>query len=472
MGDVSLSLQERDGRIVLVAVTLSAGAVFLDGTVVNVATVAIQRELYATFTTIQWIVSGYLLTLGSLVLVGGALGDLLGRRAVYLVGVGGFALASVACGLAPDGTALVAARIVQGVFAAIVAPSGLAILNAMFIREQRARAIGLWTAWGSIATALGPFIGGWLVDSGPGGWRWAFLLNVPLMAVAFWGGLTAVPHETGHRDPTRPLLAQFDVVGASLVSLGLALLAFPLIEWARFSPATNLAMLLLSALVLAAFVRHEGRTASPMMPLDLWRSPDFSALGVMTFLLYGVLGGWLFLLAIVLQRALDYSALEAGLALFPITILLGLGSPWVAKAMPRVGGWTLLTAGSALCGTAQLLQLAVQPGGSYWLAVLPGVLVFALGFTLIVVPITSMTLAAAPDERGGIASGISNANARIAGLIAVASLPLLAGLSVGTFPDDEPLIDGFRIVLVIGAALCAVSAVLGAVFLTRHRAQQ
>jgi hypothetical protein len=229
-------------------------------------------------------------------------------------------------------------------------------------------------------------------------------------------------------------------------------------------------MLIGSAVALALFVRQEARASTPMMPLDLWRNRDFTVLGVMTFLLYGVLGGWLFLLAIVLQRTMGYSALEAGLALFPLTVSLALLSSRVGRLMPRVGGARMLVLGSTMCGIALLLQLLVRPGASYWLEVFPGVALYSLGFVLIVVPITSMTLAAAPVTRSGIASGVSNANARVASLIAVAGLPLLVGISTTSFPPDDVLVDGFARAMVICAALCLIAALLGQRSLSRPSA--
>lgn len=443
------------GRWVLLATVLGSGVAFLDGTIVNVALPTIGRELSADFSALQWVLDGYLLTLGALVLVGGALGDLYGRRRVFVLGLVSFGIASIGCGLAPTAGVLIAARTVQGAAAALLVPGSLAILASAYVEEDRGRAIGAWSGLGGIAGALGPFLGGYLVDAVS--WRWAFLINVPLIAVAV---AVAVRHVPESRDPAyegMSNLERLDLPGAVTAVVGLGLCVYPLIE-ARQLGATTMTVLIVAGLAfLGAFVLVESRRRHPMLPLSLFRSRAFTIANLVTFVVYGALGGALFLVAIQLQTSLHYSALEAGAAMIPITVLLLAFSARVGGLMSRTGARPLLTAGPLLAAAGLALMVRIAPGATYLTGVLPGVLVFGLGMTLVVAPITSTALGAVEPSRSGVASGVNNAVARVAGLLAIALLPLAAGL---TGDPSAPFSAGVHRALLIAAGLCAAGGLL------------
>lgn len=446
------------GRWVLLATVLGSGVAFLDGTIVNVALPRIGADLRAGFSSLQWVLDGYLLTLGSLVLVGGALGDLYGRRRIFLLGLVGFGLASAGCGLAPSTAVLVIARIVQGIAAALLVPGSLAILSSSYAEADRPRAIGAWSGLAGIAGALGPFVGGYLIDAAS--WRWAFLVNLPLIAVAL---AVAGRHVPESHDPAYdgiPALERLDLPGALTAAVGLGLLVYPLIEVHRLSGPSIAALLAGGLLFLAAFVFVEGRRAHPMLPLSLFRSRAFSVANLITFAVYGALGGALFLVAIQLQTELHYSALEAGAAMIPITLLLLAFSARVGRLMGRTGARPLLTAGPILAAAGLALMVRIAPGATYATGVLPGVLVFGLGLILVVAPITSTALGAVEPTRAGVASGVNNAVARVAGLLAVALLPLAAGLAGAR---HESFSAGVHRALLIAAAMCAAGGLLALV---------
>ncbi len=447
------------GRRLLLATVLASGAAFLDSTVVTVALPRLGSDIGANFAELQWVLDAYLLALGSLVLVGGALGDLLGRRAVFVVGLVGFALTSLACGLAPGPGWLIAARGAQGVAAALLVPTSLALLSASFPTEDRGRAIGAWSGLSGVSTAAGPFLGGWLVDSVS--WRWIFLLNLPLVAAAvvLVLGLPvgARPEPRGEVPGARAALGRLDLAGAALTVSGLALVVLPLIEWGALGPARALGVLAVGSGLLAVFVVHEARTDAPMMPVELFSVRSFVVANAVTFAVYGALGGALFLLALTLQRGLGYSALEAGAATVPITVVLLALSSRVGALVPRVGARPLLTLGAVLTAAGLVLLRLVEPGVSYVSGVLPGVLVFALGLSLVVAPVTTTALADVEETRQGVASGVNNAVARIAGLVAVAVLPLVSGLA-GTQAAGDDLVPALHRAVVVAGALCLVAA--------------
>jgi EmrB/QacA subfamily drug resistance transporter len=450
---------------VLVATVLGSGIAFLDGTVVNVALPRMAASLDAGFSTMQWVLDAYLLTLGAFVLVGGAIGDVLGRRAVFLVGLVGFGIASAACGLAPNGALLVAARAVQGLAAALLVPGSLALITSLFSAADRDRAIGAWSGLSGLASAVGPFLGGWLVDAAS--WRWVFLLNLPLVAVAVVVTIRGVP-DTGGEQPIRDTSQRrawhqvLDVPGATLVALSLTLLVIPLIE--RDLPATTKLLFFVGAAVAAvAFVVVERRVARPMLPFGLISSRTFVVANAVTFVVYGALSGALFLLAVQLQTAMGYSALEAGAALVPLTVLLLLFSARVGSLLPRLGARPLLTAGPLVAGAGLLLMTRSVPGASYLSGVLPGVLVFSVGMCLVVAPITSTALGALAPEHAGLASGVNNAVARVAGLLAVAILPAVAGAGSGTRLSEH----GFTVALTVSAMLAAAGGLLALTGLPR-----
>jgi EmrB/QacA subfamily drug resistance transporter len=466
VGEVTYS--SRTGRAILVATVLGSGIAFLDGTVVNVALPQMATSLDAGFSTMQWVLDAYLLTLGAFVLVGGAVGDVLGRRAVFLVGLVGFGVASAACGLAPNGTLLVVARAVQGLAAALLVPGSLALITSLFDPADRDRAIGAWSGLAGLASAIGPFLGGWLVDAAS--WRWVFLLNLPLVAVAVVVTIRGVPDAGGERragttSARRSLHRVLDIPGAALVALSLTLLVVPLIE--RGLPTTTKVILLTGAAVTAvAFVVVERRVRRPMLPFGLIGSRTFVVANAVTFVVYGALSGALFLLAVQLQTAMGYSALEAGAALVPLTVLLLLFSARVGALLPRFGARPLLTAGPLIAGAGLLLMTRSVPGASYLSGVLPGVLVFSVGMCLVVAPITSTALGALATEHAGLASGVNNAVARIAGLLAVAVLPAIAGAGSSTRLSEH----GFTVALTVSAVLAAAGGVLALTGLPRSAA--
>jgi len=452
------------GRWVLLATVLGSGVAFLDGTIVNVALPRIGTDLSAGFSSLQWVLDGYLLTLGSLVLVGGALGDLYGRRRIFVLGLVSFGVASIACGLAPTAGVLIAARIVQGAAGALLVPGSLAILSSAYAEEDRGRAIGAWSGLAGIAGALGPFVGGYLVDAVS--WRWAFLINVPLIAVAVAVAVRHVPESHDPEYDGMPALERLDLPGAVTAAVGLALCVYPLIEAGRLG-ATRMSALIAAGLAcLGAFALVEARRRHPMMPLSLFRSRAFTVANLVTFVVYGALGGALFLVAIELQTQLGYSALESGAALLPITVLLLAFSSRVGGLMSRIGARPLLTAGPLVAGAGLALMVRITPGATYLTGVFPGVLVFALGMTLVVAPITSTALGAVDQMRSGVASGVNNAVARVAGLLAIALLPLAAGLAGdprGSFTA------GVHRALLISGVLCAAGGLLALVGLPAHR---
>lgn len=430
------------GRRVLAATVLGSGMALLDGTVVNVALRRIGTDLDATMVQLQWVVTAYLLTLSALILVGGVLGDRLGRRRVYVVGVVWFALASVLCGLAPTAEVLVAARLLQGAAAALLTPGSLALIQASFVPADRGRVIGRWAGLGGIAAAVGPALGGWLVDVAS--WRWVFWINMPVAAVAVWLTWRHVPESCDLQSPT-----PFDAVGAGLACVGLGTLTWGM---TASGPAGTPA-LVAGAALLVGFVLWERRTPHPMMPLHLFRSPMFSAANAMTVLVYGALGAMTLFLVLQLQVGLGMSPLQAGLATLPITVALLLLSSRAGALATRVGARLPMTVGPVLCGAGTLMLAPVAAGSSYWTGVLPGVAVFSLGLTTLVAPLTTSVLAAAPDRYAGLASGINNAVARTGSLLAVAALPALVGLSGTQYDDPAALADAYRSAMLVCTGL-------------------
>jgi len=463
MGDIRRGTPA--ARWLIVATVLGSGVAFLDGTVVNVALPRIAGSLDAGFTAMQWVVDAYLLTLGAFVLDGGAIGDLLGRRAVYVAGLVGFGIASAASAAAPTAGALVAARAVQGVAAALLVPGSLALITALMADEDRDRAIGTWSGLAALAGAVGPFLGGWLVEAAT--WRLVFLINLPVIAVAVVVTLRWVPESraTASAVDHRPCRRwrDLDVVGSVLVAATLALLVLPLIE-VRLPIAVRSTSYLLAAAAAVAFVLVENRAPRPMVPLTLLRSRVFAVANVITFVIYGALGGALFLLAVQLQTGLGYSPLEAGASLVPMTVLLMVFSARVGALVPKIGARPLLTAGPIVAGVGLALLMRATPGATFVTAVLPGVLVFATGMCLIVAPITSTALGALDPGHAGLASGVNNAVARVAGLVAVAVLPAIAGVHGGTHIP----VSGYRLAMGVAAVAAAAGGVVAFVSLPRR----
>jgi EmrB/QacA subfamily drug resistance transporter len=434
---------------VLFAAVLGSGIAFLDSTVVNVALPAIRHDLGSSTSGLQWIIDGYLVGLTALLLFGGSLGDLIGRKKVFLGGLVGFATASAVCGLAPNTGALVAARIVQGGAAAFLVPGSLAIISATFHPDDRSRAVGAWSGLAGVASAVGPFLGGWLIDAVS--WRLIFFINLPLAAVAVWVTMRHVPES---RDPNagRP-----DVAGAVTITIGLAGATYALIEGpAHFGVVVALATAL-GVGGLAAFVLVERRVKDPMLPLEVFRSSQFTGANLTTFAVYAALGGALFLLTLQLQISLGYSALEAGISLLPLTLMMLFFSSRSGALAARIGPRLQMTVGPIVAGLGLVLLVRVQPGSHYWTAVFPAVLVFAAGMTFTVAPLTAAVLAAVEDRHVGVGSGVNNAVARLASLVAVAVLPAVVGIDTGV---PHTINEGFGAAMWISGVAAASGGVI------------
>lgn len=442
------------GRWVLLATVLGSGIAALDATVVNVALPIIGEELGAGLSGLQWILNGYLLALAGLILLGGALGDRYGRRRVFVVGVMWFAVASLVCGIAPSVPALVAARILQGIGGALLTPGSLAIIEASFRPDDRARAIGAWSALGGIAAALGPLLGGVLIDVS---WRWIFLLNLPLAAVVV---AVAVRHVPESSDPDAA--PRLDVTGALLSAIGLAGITYALIEASERGAGAPLVLAAggIGLAALLGFALVEARSSHPMLPLGLFSSRQFSSANLVTFVVYAALGGTFFLFIVQLQQVLGYSPLQAGAAMLPVTLLMLALSARAGALAQRIGPRIPMTLGPLIVGAGLVLLSRVDAASGYLTGVLPGVLVFGCGLALTVAPLTATVLAAIDERHSGVASGVNNAVARAAGLIAVAALPALAGLTGDDYLDPTAFADGFRTALSITAGLAALGGVV------------
>ena len=450
-GDVAseLVLRSHRGRIALAATVGASAMASLDATVVNVALPHIGRDLDADVTALQWVLTGYLLGLASFILLAGALGDRLGRRRVFLVGTAWFAVASLVCGVAPSAGVLVATRIAQGIGGALLTPGSMAILQASFRESDRAVAVGAWSALGGVAGAIGPFVGGFLVD-GPG-WRWVFLLNVPLSVVVIVCA-RAIP-ESRDRHATGKLDGRG--VGLSVVALACATWALTEAGVRGWGDTVVVVALLTAIVAMAAFVAHVRRAPDPLVPPALFRNRTFTVVNLGTLLLYTGIGLTFFLVAYQLQVAAGWSALEAGLALLPTTALMLLLSARSGALAQRIGPRLQLTVGPVLTGVGMLLLTRVDAGATWATDVLPGSAVLGLGLVTYVAPLTATVMAATDPDHVSTGSGVNNAVARTAGLAGLAVIPVLAGLP-GAVGADQ-ITDAVHIALVIAAAL-AVSA--------------
>jgi EmrB/QacA subfamily drug resistance transporter len=442
----NVRLRTAKGRWVITAAVLGTGIAFLDSTVVNAALPAISEDLGTGLSGIQWVITAYLLTLGSLLVVGGSLGDLFGRRRMFVTGLGAFAVTSLLCGLAPTSTLLIVARLLQGASAALLVPGSLAMISATFHPDDRARAIGVWSGLGGIATAAGPFLGGWLIDSVS--WRLVFVVNLPLCVAAITIALRHVP-ETRDDEADRKV----DWPGAISLTVALAGVVYTLIEAPSQGlsglPAVAAIVGLVAATVFAVVETH---TAHPMVPFSMFRSRQFAGANVVTLFVYAALGATTFLLVVHLQQDLGYSAMEAGAALLPITALMLTCSAPSAGLAQRIGPRPQMTAGPIVIGAGLLVLGQVSPGDSYAAAVLPGVLILGCGLTLTVAPLTASVLASIEVQRAGVGSAINNAVARIAGLLAVAVIPAAAGITA----LGSELSSHFDVALTITAVLSMI----------------
>ena len=441
------------GRWVLLTTVLGSGIVMIDATVVNVALERIGTEFDAGFTALQWTVNAYTLTLASLILLGGSLGDHLGRRRVFLIGVVWFALASLLCGLAPNIDVLIAARALQGVGGALLTPGSLALISASFHGPDRAAAIGAWSGLGGVAGAIGPFLGGWLVEWS---WRLVFLINLPLAVLIVVVALRHVPES---RDPeSAPGL---DITGTVLGALGLGALTYALTGLGERGLAPDLLIgLVVGVAALVAFVLVERRSPHPLVPPALFANATFSAANAVTLLIYGALGVVFLLLVLQLQTVGGFSPLAAGTALLPVTLIMLLFSARAGALAARIGPRLPLTLGPLVSAGGLLLLLRVDATTSWFVDVLPAVSVFGAGLALTVAPLTATVLDAAPDRYAGSASGVNNAVARAAGLLAVAVIPGLAGITGDVYTDPVAFDAGFRTAMMIGAGLLVAAAVL------------
>ncbi len=456
-----LVLRSTRGRIALAASVAASASSMLDGTIANVALPAIGEDLDAGVVGLQWVITGYLLTLASFILLGGALGDRLGRRRVFVVGAVWFALASLLCGLAPTLPVLLVARVLQGVGAALLTPTSLALLQASFVAGDRAAAVGAWSGLGGLAGAVGPFVGGWLVD-GPG-WRWAFLLNLPLLAAAVLAS-SVIPES---RDPDAD--ARFDVAGSALAVATLAPLTWALTESGHrgWSDPAVVGALAVAVVAAAGFVVRQRRAPAPLVPRVVFARREFTVLNVATFLLYGALGVEFFLVVVQLQVSAGWSALASGTALLPATFLMLVGSARSGRLAARIGPRPQLVVGPLLVA-AGLLVLARIDTDARWLTdVAPGAVLFGLGLVTFVAPLTASVMGSVDDAHVSTASGVNNAVARTGSLLAVAVIPGVAGLAVTASAAE--VTAAYATAMRLTAVLAIAAAVVSAVGLRRPR---
>lgn len=455
------------GRWVIAATVLGSGMAAIDGTVVGIALPSIGRQFHAPLSTLQWVVTGYTLALAALLLLGGSLGDRKGRRLMFNVGVVWFAVASAACALAPSTDVLIATRVLQGVGAALLTPGSLAIIQASFDPDDRSRAIGAWSGLGGVATAAGPLLGGYLISAAS--WRWIFVINIPIGVVVLFSSVRHVPES---RDPGAA--GRVDVPGALMAVVALAGVTFALIEGPTLgwtAPAV-VAMLVAGAAGAIAFVSVERRSRAPMLPLTLFRERQFTVANVVTFLVYAALGGVLFLLPVELQVVDHYTALESGVALLPLTVIMLLLSARSGQLASRIGPRLQMSVGPVVVGAGLALLARSTDDSSYLTGVFPAMVVFGLGLATTVAPLTTTALGAVADEHAGVASAVNNDVARVGGLIAVAVLPALAGISGNSYLHADQLAGGFRSAALIAGSWCVIGGAVSVVGIRNPQRQE
>jgi EmrB/QacA subfamily drug resistance transporter len=449
----ALPVDSRIARWTLVASILGSSLAFIDGSVVNVALPAIQHDLGGGLAAQQWVVDAYLLTLGSLILVGGSLGDIFGEFRVFAYGVAGFAVASVLCAAAPDVTSLIIFRGIQGVAGALLTPASLAVLTATFSGTARGAAIGQWTAWSAISFVIGPTLGGYLVDASS--WRVIFLINIPIALVTLY-----LVHRLGGTRQARREDLQVDYVGGMLCVAGLGLLVAGFIEQPHLGWSDPLitGAILGGLALLAVFVVYELHTPMPMLPLRLFRIRNFSVTNLETLSVYGALTGLSTFLTLFLIEFSGYSAFRAGVALLPITVVMFFLSPRTGKLSMQFGPRLFMAIGPIIAGLAVLDYARLPTHPNYWVDILPALLVFAVGLSLTVAPLTTTVLADVQPGEAGEASGVNNAVARIAGLLTVAVLGIAAAGS-----GDHLTVHGFHASMTVVAVLLILGGLTGAV---------
>jgi EmrB/QacA subfamily drug resistance transporter len=462
-----LTLAGSAGRWLLVATVLGSGMALLDTTMVIVALPAIGRTVGGGLSTQQWVLDAYLITLAGFVLLGGALGEVVGHGRVFLAGAVAFGVTSAVCGVAPTSAVLIVARLFQGAAASLLVPGALALVSTSFSGEERGRAIGAWSGISGLATVIGPLLGGLLVDHA--GWRWVFLVNIPLAAAA----VAAAIHHLPLRELRSTALGEhLDLGGALTAAAGLGLLVCGLIEARNLGTPLTAGAVVLGLALLVAFAVIESRRERPLLPLSLFAIRGFAVANLTTLLVYGALSSALFLVVLELQQVTGYSALASGAAIFPITLLLFLLSPRLGGLVSRMGSRRLITLGPVVAALGLVLFLRVSASASYLTVVLPAAVVFGIGLALTAAPLTTTILGAVPSTRAGIASGVNNAVTRVAGLLAVAAVPLAAGLASAADGAGSGFTSGFHHAMLISAVLCLLGAVVSFVGLrpARHPA--
>jgi len=459
-----LSYRSAQGRWVVAAMVLGSSVAGIDSTVVAVALPAIGRNLHVGFQDLQWTVTSYTLTLASLILLAGSLSDRWGRRRVFLVGLSWFTLASVLCAAAPSIGWLITARAVQGIGGALMTPASLAIIEAAFQPSDRSRAIGTWAGFSGVSAAVAPFLGGWLLETGS--WRWIFLINVPVAAAVAWMTLRQVPES---RDTSASGGADWPGALACVVALATITYAIIVLPGGGVRSPEFAAAAVLALLSSAAFVVTERRRSHPMLPPAIFRPAQFRAANAVTFVINGALGGFAFVFIPALEIIAGYSPVVAGSALVPVTVVTLLLSGSSGRLAQKIGPRPQLVAGSLLCAAASILAVRIGSQAGYWTAVLPVAVLFGLGLASLVPPLTATAMNSAPDSLAGLASGVNNAVARVAGLLWIAALPPLTGLTGAVYADPVQFRSSFVEISWICAAAFACAAVLAATFITGPR---